>query len=137
MTDKIDYTSILPSNNFQTHTSQERERESYSHQAHAKKEGEGIVDEALNQPRPTAQPSCLKLVIAVAWSSSSPPLYGSSPPPLDLVAVASRSTPLDRISISFSIYLSLSLSLSLFLPPSLSFTEFESLTIGFILIFFS
>ena len=45
---KIDYTSILPSNNFRTHTSQERE--SYSRQAHFEKEGDGIVGEAQNQP---------------------------------------------------------------------------------------
>ena len=50
MTRKIDYTSILPSNDFQTHTSQERERESYSCQAHAEKEREGTADEAQNQP---------------------------------------------------------------------------------------
>ena len=86
-------------------------------------------------PRPTALLSCLKLVII--RSSSSPPLCSSSPPHLDLVATTFRLTPLDRISISFSIYLSLSLSLSLFLPPSLSFTKFENLTIGFILIFVS
>ena len=110
---------------------------------------------------PTDPPLCLKLIVVVAWnlssfealdqaiawssssfealdwSLSSPSPCSLSPPPLDLVATTSRSTPIDRISISFSIYLSLSLSLSLFLPPSLSFTEFESLTIGFILIFVS
>ena len=49
LTCKINYTSILPSNNFWTHT-RERERESYSRQAHAKKEGEGTAGEAQNQP---------------------------------------------------------------------------------------
>ena len=88
-------------------------------------------------PRPMALSSCLKLVVVAAWSSSLPLLCSSSAPPLDLIAATSKSTPLDRISISFSIYLSLSLSLSLFLPPSFSFTKFESLTIGFILIFVS
>ena len=49
LTCKINYTSILPSNNFWTHT-RERERERDSRQAHAKKEGEGTAGEAQNQP---------------------------------------------------------------------------------------
>ena len=55
LTCKINYTSILPSNNFWTHT-RERERERYSHQAHAKKEGEGTAGKAQNQP-PTHGPT--------------------------------------------------------------------------------
>ena len=133
LTCKINYTSILPSNNFWIH---ERERERATHAKPMPRRKERVLPvKPRTSPRPTVLLLCLKLVII--RSSQSLPPCSSSPPPLDLVAATSRSTPLDQIFISFSIYLSLSLSLSLFLPPSLSFIEFESLTIGFILIFVS
>ena len=124
--------SILPSNNFRTHTSQERERATHTKPMPRRKERVPLV-KPRTSPLPTALPLCLKLIITAAcslsfealdWSSSSlpqPPPCSSSPPPLDLVTAASRSTPLDQISISFSIYsLFPSVSHSFFLPLSIS-----------------
>ena len=126
LTCKINYISILPSNNFWTHT-RERERESYSRQAHAKKEGEGTAGEAQNQPLThgltvvlEARHCCHPKLVIIRSLLSLPPC-SSSPPPLDLVAATSRSIPLIKsLFLSQSTSLFPSVSHSFFLPLSVS-----------------
>ena len=67
---KIDYTSILPSNNFWTHTSQERERATHAKPISRRKEMVLPV-KPRTSPQPIASPSCLKLIVTASRSSSS------------------------------------------------------------------